>query len=66
MKVTANVNHGFAPGDRVKMYRYRTRWQRVKLWVAIRILRRPDPDLYLISLIEYDGQYMDLSLKEIP
>lgn len=32
-------------GLTVRVWRYRTRWQRFKRWISVRILRRPDPDL---------------------
>ena len=32
-------------GLTVKVWRDRTRWQRFKRWISIRILRRPDPDV---------------------
>ena len=35
-------------GLTVRVLRYRTRWQRFKHWISVRIFRRPDPDLALI------------------
>jgi hypothetical protein len=44
----SNVHVGLA----VQIYRSRTRWQRFKLWISVRILRRPHPDVFRITAVD--------------
>jgi len=40
---------GVRIGDVMRIQRSRTRWQRFKHWIWVRVLRRPDPDVFRIT-----------------
>jgi hypothetical protein len=47
--VDASRNFGDLAGHYVRIQRSRTRWQRFKHWLSVRVLRRPDPDVMRIT-----------------
>jgi len=57
-------------GNTVRIYRSRTRWQRFKLWIAVRVLRRPDPDVFRITgvtehVLTFDRPF-EISAEQTP